>query len=475
MNDPELSNGWSGDVLHRKKYASFLTQYLKDKPEGYVININAPWGSGKTFFLNRWFEDVKKEHPAIYFNAWKNDYNHDPFISIISCINQEIVPLLPDSKKESIRKTFLFRSGKVLKKLAPVLLKAGLRKVIGENGIDELAEVTTESEASIIEVSSDVAELFKSHEAISNSIDDFKKSIEELINGVTEDQNFVLPLFVFIDELDRCRPLYSIELLERIKHLFDIPGVVFILATDTQQLSHSVKAVYGENFDGEIYLRRFFDQIYTLPTPNYIEFTQLLFEEFSPQANYFKYNINHEGGSSDKYSPSNNSEENINTLTCTPSDHVECILIFSLYALFFKLDLRTKKQCFDRFIAMEKLLTKKEELHFGFLIFLIMFDAKCPAKFQEYFAATSASNRNDVLKAFGHPVENIRIYEKQLTARQLFEIYSNYTNQSQREQRREVGNMQEMGFEENLKLSLHKNYHYIVQYKERVEMVEALG
>jgi hypothetical protein len=71
-----------------------------------------------------------------------------------------------------------------------------------------------------------------------------------------------LPLFVFIDELDRCRPPFAIAMLERIKHLFEIDQVVFVVATDTTQLSHSVGAVYGGGFNSQGYLSRFFDRTY---------------------------------------------------------------------------------------------------------------------------------------------------------------------------------------------------------------------
>ncbi|WAF58355.1 KAP family NTPase [Aeromonas caviae] len=36
------------------------------------------------------------------------------------------------------------------------------------------------------------------------------------------------PAFILIDELDRCRPSYAVEMLETIKHIFDISGVVFV-------------------------------------------------------------------------------------------------------------------------------------------------------------------------------------------------------------------------------------------------------
>ena len=85
------------------------------------------------------------------------------------------------------------------------------------------------------------------------------------------------PLVVFIDELDRCRPTYAIELLEVAKHLFAVDGVVFVLGVNRSELAKSVKAVYGDAFDAEGYLHRFFDVDIRLPNPDRKKFidTQL--------------------------------------------------------------------------------------------------------------------------------------------------------------------------------------------------------
>lgn len=76
-----------------------------------------------------------------------------------------------------------------------------------------------------------------------------------------------MPFLIFIDELDRCRPTYAIAMLERIKHLFNIPGIAVVLATDTSQLAHSIKSVYGQDFDSQKYLQRFLSRTYPLPSP----------------------------------------------------------------------------------------------------------------------------------------------------------------------------------------------------------------
>lgn len=70
-----------------------------------------------------------------------------------------------------------------------------------------------------------------------------------------------------MDELDRCRPDFAVALLERIKHLFNVNHVVFVLSIDRGQLRESVKALYGSGMDADGYLRRFIDLAFSLPEP----------------------------------------------------------------------------------------------------------------------------------------------------------------------------------------------------------------
>ena len=41
------------DLLGRKEIAGHLTQIIKNTKSPFVFNINAPYGTGKTFFLRR--------------------------------------------------------------------------------------------------------------------------------------------------------------------------------------------------------------------------------------------------------------------------------------------------------------------------------------------------------------------------------------------------------------------------------------
>lgn len=126
--------------------------------------------------------------------------------------------------------------------------------------------------------------IFSKKKAISEFHDALTKFINQSADGK--------PLVIFVDELDRCRPNYAIELLERIKHLFNTEGLVFVLALDKKQLGHSIQAVYGNGIDSNGYLRRFIDFEYQLKEPdkaNYINslFSSLQLDKFFEPRNQY--------------------------------------------------------------------------------------------------------------------------------------------------------------------------------------------
>src|SRR5699024_3764764 len=47
-------------------------------------------------------------------------------------------------------------------------------------------------------------------------------------------------LIIFVDELDRCNPLYAIKLLERIKHFFDHENIIFVFSVNIQELTNTI-------------------------------------------------------------------------------------------------------------------------------------------------------------------------------------------------------------------------------------------
>ena len=83
-------------------------------------------------------------------------------------------------------------------------------------------------------------------------------------------------LIVFIDELDRCKPSYAVRLLERIKHYFGNDKITFVFSVNINELQHTIKRYYGNDFNACRYLDRFFDLQVSLPPADITRYYQSL-------------------------------------------------------------------------------------------------------------------------------------------------------------------------------------------------------
>lgn len=256
---------WSKDQMNRKGVAKFLTKYLDDAEKIKVLNINSAWGSGKTFFLQNWMAQERSERVCVYFNAWETDFTGDAFVSLVAAIKEQLTTLIPLAEEKGAIKRFTKMASKTLLAATPALAKGVIKKATGLE-IDIIQElIDRDGLADAAEKA--VEKLIDSNRETLDSISNFKTNFHKLIilasNSIPEHAT-PKPTYIFIDELDRCRPTFAIELLERIKHLFDVDDCKFIIATDTPQLSHAIRAVYGSGFGSEKYLKRFFDAEFTL-------------------------------------------------------------------------------------------------------------------------------------------------------------------------------------------------------------------
>lgn len=268
------------DALNRKPQADFLTAVLGDKKEPYVLNLNAPWGYGKTYFVQHWAKELKEKHPVVYINAWESDHSGDPLLAVFSAINSQLLTQL--AKRQEILQKLLPSIGRLLKNVSPTIAKGLTAKLLTEEAVEALSNDVTEigdEEARMISnlVGDTAKKLIDDFESKQQAVSAFKLGLESTVSALKNDTpQKQLPVFIFIDELDRCRPTYAVEVLERIKHFFNIEGIVFVISTDTSQLQHSICAVYGEQFHGAKYLDRFFNQSFTLPAPNNLSFLKTL-------------------------------------------------------------------------------------------------------------------------------------------------------------------------------------------------------
>ncbi len=249
--DIPKGNPFANDKLGREQYAKILTSLIENAEDGFTMSIDAEWGNGKTTFVKMWQAYLQREgYTTIYVNAWENDfYTTDPFAVLINEIFTQI-PRTSFSDEQYQLLSSCVEGITTIAKSIPIL------SVIGAFG---------EACKQVIDECQKDKNLLQTCESYTKLIQEFRKKLQYFVHSVSADKKVV----IFVDELDRCRPDFAIEMLERIKHLFCVDGLVFVLSIDKQQLVASVKGHYGsESINATEYLKRFIDIEYRLLQPD---------------------------------------------------------------------------------------------------------------------------------------------------------------------------------------------------------------
>ena len=251
--------------LDRKKDA-ILNRIIGNFENGFTLAINGEWGTGKTTFIKMWQKQLEQnDYKTIYLNAWENDFVSEPLICILGELKN-----VTTSSNERLMKDIINKASVFSKKIIPAVAKGLAKKHLGEEASDLIESVAT---ATVDVFKKEVSE----YEKKKKDLIDFKTKLQELVNKESKDK----PLIFIIDELDRCRPDYAVEILEKIKHFFSVEGIVFVLSIDKNQLCSSIKGHYGsDEINAEEYLRRFIDIEYTLIEPDAEKFCNYLFVYF---------------------------------------------------------------------------------------------------------------------------------------------------------------------------------------------------
>lgn len=259
---------FANDRLNREDVVEFLVNHVEQVDAPYVIAIDAPFGNGKSTLVRMLEASLDKETvSAIYVNLWEHDFTGDPLVPII-------VALQEGGTSESSRKHWESAKrwgGAIVKHGAVAAVRAATLGVLDlDKDIEKVASDATGA------LTSDVVTAFQEER---KSIAVFKQEVEKAIQAGTKEGRKG-KLVVILDELDRCRPSFAIETLERIKHLFNVEGLIFVLSVDKSQLEASVAAIYGERIDAGEYLRKFFDMEFGIPAAADDRFTGSLLSRF---------------------------------------------------------------------------------------------------------------------------------------------------------------------------------------------------
>lgn len=263
QNDFTLGFDTTTDIFGRKKLYDQVLRVIKNATEdNLVIALDDQWGNGKTSFVKMMESEIKINEgdalDVIYFDAFENDYQEDPFITLSS----KIYSMLGNEKGKhsNIREDLLNAS----KKLGKSLLINGAKFVVSTATSGLVNNSVLEKTSDLINgtitdsVEGFIEEKIKSADIQQESIIQFKKSLEEIHKSRGTKVVFI------IDELDRARPDFSLELLEKIKHLFSVEGFIFLLVMNRDQFEKSIEKKYGR-INSRLYLNKFIHFWFSLP------------------------------------------------------------------------------------------------------------------------------------------------------------------------------------------------------------------
>ena len=253
---------FEGDHLNREATVKTFANLVTSVESPCVFGVDADWGYGKSTFL-RMFDQylVNEGIPVVSFNAWEADYFADPLTAISVELSQQLHAYGGNSYNNIDNRIAEFKkhAGEVLRTRTPAILAAAIAEIpfIGKP-MDATIKAFTELHAD---------GQIEAYEKARAAVIKFRCSLAEVARSVLAPSGQGV-LVVTIDELDRCRPTYAVELLEVAKHLFNVERIVLVLAINRKELAHSVQALYGDRFDALGYLRRFIDVDFKLPNPD---------------------------------------------------------------------------------------------------------------------------------------------------------------------------------------------------------------
>jgi hypothetical protein len=301
----------SKDRLGRAPFARYLAHQLQDiwdenisafendnsidqeisRGKSFILNLYGKWGSGKTTFSDLLMESLRngksgRNWITVEFNAWKQQSVAPIWWPLLDTIIRG--SLVRDSFVSSWlskARYFWWRVSRTSKIFILAFLVSVLIIVLSINfpnsfgSYKELGTYIAGFLAIVGSLNSFITPLLLNSPRAAET---FKKLERDPVQEIRDYfVNFVRelnqPVIVLIDDLDRCRPAYAVELLEQLHVVFSSPRVFFLVAADRHWLSESFNQSYndmGKSVEetgrsiGYLFLEKIFQLSIGLPVVN---------------------------------------------------------------------------------------------------------------------------------------------------------------------------------------------------------------
>jgi len=259
------------DSFNRFVFAEYLARWLDRlwheehetgkafKGDSFVLHLCGRWGAGKTTFMYQMDQclhdqsKVAKPWIGIHFNAWRNQHVDPPWWGLLDRIIRKGIEGTPNSKGLR-RKSYWYRIEEgdrrsVFLTLASILVLLVLALVLGGDAMKSIASMLALVSTVAVLLSKLMPGFAASAHIFRRLSSDPMEKIRSYYHKMID--AFDRPVIVFIDDLDRCKSSYVIELLESLHTLYSNPKVFFVVAADRNWISACFEEGY-ETFNGKI-------------------------------------------------------------------------------------------------------------------------------------------------------------------------------------------------------------------------------
>lgn len=275
-DNPELEDKL-GRLPIAKSIAAVVNKIWKDarsdsKKYGrsFMVHVQGQWGSGKTTFLNLIEKELKKDNwVVINYNAWQHQHIDPPWWTLLQKVyKQARKQLIPPECLDLAISEFLrrLRTGSFLMNLLSfiiIILTIILPFFIIPNYMDA-EESDLGNTSSIVSLVAGIIALYytvrsslkQSLAGSATSATAFAKLAKDPMIRINKHfsglvKSIKRPVAIFIDDLDRCEPDFTVKLIEGIQTLFRETEVLYVVAADRNWIAKCFEIHY-ENFEDTV-------------------------------------------------------------------------------------------------------------------------------------------------------------------------------------------------------------------------------
>ncbi|MCF8373029.1 MAG: KAP family NTPase [Bacteroidales bacterium] len=272
------------DRLNRKPLARSLATLIKriwdegkkskEYGESFMVHVQGQWGSGKSTFLNLFRDELNSTQKWIIidYNAWQNQHISPPWWTFLSSVYKQARKQLGIGGKfklwlsENWRRFWI---GNTVSQVTSIIILAftlvmvyKFLPIIFPETSDPIKSDPEKYLITLTTLTGVVLTLISFSKTLSSSLlpgsvktalsfialskDPMlkvKKHFSKLIGSIDQ------PVAIFIDDLDRCNPKFTVEFLEGIQTLFRETKVLYLVAADRKWLAKCFEIHYKDFTD----------------------------------------------------------------------------------------------------------------------------------------------------------------------------------------------------------------------------------